>query len=410
MRVVRNAVALSVVQVANYAFPLLTFPYLARTLSKDAFGLVAVVTAVSSYGMLMSDYGFGLTATRDVAATRSDSGRLTTLVAAVLGAKLALLALCVALLAVGLLLTRVDATVVGAHVLAFLGVIGYALTPTWYFHGLEQMPWVTYPTVVSKGLLAVATFWLVRGDADVNRLLSLQALSMLLVAAFGLWAMRRQVRATTPWPSVASMRDCLAKGLGVFVSRVLVTLYTSSGVLVLGFFADLRAVGAYAIAEKASSALASIYGPVLQAMFPSLAREYVDHPEAFRARFFRTTRLLLLSSVLLAIAVAVAAPAIARAIRGAPDAEVSALLRVLALAIAVAPAGPSFTNYLVIVGHQRVLTQAVAAAAIVNLILVFPLVATYHAFGLAWTVVLVQFFVAAAVRYCARSRVQGLPA
>jgi PST family polysaccharide transporter len=407
--VVRNAVALSVVQVANYAFPLLTFPYLTRTLSTEIFGMVAVVTAVSAYFMMVSDYGFGLTATRDVAAARSDPQRVAVLMSAVFGAKLVLLAASVLILALGLLLTRASSIVVGLHVLAFLGVVGYALTPTWYFHGMEQMAWVTYPTVVAKGLLAAATFWWVRGDADVIRLLSLQALSALVVAAFGLLAMRRHVVISAPWPTISSIRRCMADATSVFVSRVLVTLYSSSGVLVLGLVSDLSAVGAYAIAEKASSALSSIYGPILQALFPSLARDYHDRPEVFHSRFRRSTRLLLLSSVFLAVAVAVAAPLISRAIRGAPDPEVAALLRVLALAIAVAPAGPSFTNYLVIVGRQRAVTHAVFAAAVVNLLLVVPLVVVYQASGLAWTVVLVQFFVAAAVRYRARTRVKGLP-
>jgi len=45
----RNLFYLYAVQVANYLFPLVTLPYLARVLGPEGFGKLALAQAVSQY-------------------------------------------------------------------------------------------------------------------------------------------------------------------------------------------------------------------------------------------------------------------------------------------------------------------------------------------------------------------------
>ncbi len=71
-RVVRNAGLMYLVQISGYLFPLLMLPYLARVLSKEKFGLIAFAQMFIFYFVILTDYGFNLTATRDVAVARQD--------------------------------------------------------------------------------------------------------------------------------------------------------------------------------------------------------------------------------------------------------------------------------------------------------------------------------------------------
>lgn len=48
-------------------FPLISMPYLARVIGADGFGKIAFASAIVVWIQTISDWGFNLTATRDVA-------------------------------------------------------------------------------------------------------------------------------------------------------------------------------------------------------------------------------------------------------------------------------------------------------------------------------------------------------
>ena len=68
-----NIASLFTVQAANYLIPLLTLPYLVRILGPREFGLIAFAQAFSQYFVILTDYGFNLSATREVAIHRADA-------------------------------------------------------------------------------------------------------------------------------------------------------------------------------------------------------------------------------------------------------------------------------------------------------------------------------------------------
>jgi PST family polysaccharide transporter len=69
---VENILSLTVLQAATYLLPLITLPYLVRVLGADKFGLVAFAHALMQYFIIVTDYGFNLSATRDIAASRDN--------------------------------------------------------------------------------------------------------------------------------------------------------------------------------------------------------------------------------------------------------------------------------------------------------------------------------------------------
>ncbi len=67
-----NIMALGVVQLSNYAIPLITLPYLTRVLGPEAYGKVAFAQVLMAYFILLTDYGFSWSATRKISAHRAE--------------------------------------------------------------------------------------------------------------------------------------------------------------------------------------------------------------------------------------------------------------------------------------------------------------------------------------------------
>ena len=72
-----NFVSLSLLQVANYVFPLITLPYLTKVVGVENFGRIAFAQAVIVWFQAIVDYGFIYSSVRDIARCREDIKRVS---------------------------------------------------------------------------------------------------------------------------------------------------------------------------------------------------------------------------------------------------------------------------------------------------------------------------------------------
>ncbi len=72
----KNFVSLFSLQGVNLVLPFLTLPYLGRVLGAENFGVVLMVYAVMQYLFVLCDYGFNLSATKDIAIYRDDKQKI----------------------------------------------------------------------------------------------------------------------------------------------------------------------------------------------------------------------------------------------------------------------------------------------------------------------------------------------
>ena len=79
-----DLVAVYGIHFANQALPLITIPYLSRTLGPAGWGLVAMAQSFGGYGNLIVDYGFIYSATRRIA-TESEADQIEKTIAGGVG-------------------------------------------------------------------------------------------------------------------------------------------------------------------------------------------------------------------------------------------------------------------------------------------------------------------------------------
>src|SRR4051812_10374668 len=85
-----NFISLSVLQVVGFALPLIVLPYLIKVLGIEKFGLVFFAQALISYFMVFTDYGFNLSATREISVNRDDKEKISIIFNSVLTTKIIL--------------------------------------------------------------------------------------------------------------------------------------------------------------------------------------------------------------------------------------------------------------------------------------------------------------------------------
>ena len=140
---VSNFGYLTLLQVAGYLFPLITMPYLARTIGAVGFGKISFASATVMWFNSITTWGFDYTATRDVARNREDLGKVSEIFSNIIWARAFLSLVSLAILCI--LIAFIPKFDENAAVLlvTFLIVPGHVLFPEWLFQAMERMKYIS---------------------------------------------------------------------------------------------------------------------------------------------------------------------------------------------------------------------------------------------------------------------------
>ena len=275
-----NASFLALMQAANTFLPLLTVPFLVRVLGIELFGQLAFVTAFMYYFVVLSDYGFNLTATRDISVHRHDLQEVSRIYSLVMVIKLALLILSFVLTFALVLIIPTFFDHWPLYLASFLVVICQGFFPTWFFQGMEAMKYITYLSVFAKVFLTLGIFVFVSSPEDYLLVPLLTAMGFLLSVFFALYLIHIKYAVSFKKPTAESIWQSLVDGWYVFLSQMKITLFSSTNVVILGAMSGPVAVGYYVAAEKIMRALALAQTPITSALFPLIAKKMNDDKPA----------------------------------------------------------------------------------------------------------------------------------
>ncbi|MDX9858052.1 MAG: oligosaccharide flippase family protein [candidate division Zixibacteria bacterium] len=272
-RLTENFVSLSVLQAANYILPLVTVPYLTRVLGVEKYGLVAFAQAVIQYFIILTTFGFELSATREIAAHREDKERVSRVFVGVLLAQSVFLGLGFLLLYLLTLVVPRLAEDPGIYLITFTIVLGRVLFPVWFFQGMERMKYSTALNLGARVLFVILIFVFVRTAHDYRLVPLFNGLGMTLAGVAGLTLAFTRFSIRFHLPSISEVRHLVRDGFQFFVASLSSSVSASFNTLVLGFATTNTAVGYYAAAEKLYIAMRALFHPVVTALYPYMSSQ-----------------------------------------------------------------------------------------------------------------------------------------
>lgn len=387
-RLTQNMNSLFVLQGANYIIPLIALPYLVRVLGPSKFGLIVFAQAFAQYFVILTDYGFNLTATRQISIHRDEHLEVSEIFSAVMCIKLGLMLVSFLVVAAVVLISpgfRADWPVYFA---AFLTVVGSVLFPIWFFQGLEKMKYITIVNVSTKFIATLSIFLLVHRPADYFVATLVQSLGFLAAGTSGLFAARLVYPVRFHIPPIAAVRSALTEGWHVFVTSVAMNVLSNSGVFILGLFQSKEVVGAYAAAEKLVKAIAGVFAPATQAVFPLTSARFATSHSAGRSVVLRTGKYLIPVALLVSVLTALLARPGIRLVYGPDYAKYSIVIVYLSIWMFFGVVNNMLgIQYLVGSGRSKAYSVSFLVASAVALVLFFALVPRISFYGILYGMV-----------------------
>jgi PST family polysaccharide transporter len=397
-RVIGSFFSLSIVQFANYMAPLITLPYLFRVLGPAKFGLVELARVITVYFLLLTDYSFSLSATREISIRRDDPKRISEVFSTVLVLRFLLVLLSAAILSAvvwALPKLRADWPV---YFLSFGHVLGMWLFPVWLFQGLERMKHIATLNVVAKTLVIAGVFVFVHSEDDYLYVPLLQSSGAVFVGLAGLIMAIRGFGVRFHRPPVAMLKREFLDGWHLFISKMATTMYTTSNTVILGLFTDLTYVGYYAAGDKIVRAVQGLQLPLSQAIFPHIGRLASQSRQAALAYAGKITRLVSVATLAMSAGLFFGAPYITHAVQGQASEEGTAVIRILSFLPFIIGLSNIFgIQIMVNFGLQKTLTKVLIAAGVLNIVLAILLVVPLKHVGVATAAVTTEAFVTIAL-------------
>lgn len=372
---------LSLLQIAGYVFPLITMPYLARVIGADGFGKIAFASAIVVWIQTISDWGFNLTATRDVAQNRADKEKVSRIFSNVLWARCLLtifsgLLLLIAVLTVPYLRENADIIFV-----TFLLVPGHILFPEWFFQAIEKMKYTTIFNLLIKLVFTIAVFIFIHEKKDYIIQPLLSTIGFLLCGIGALYLILRKWGYTLYKPQWNELARTIKGSTDVFINNLMPNLYNSFSVMLLGFFGGATANGLYDGGNKFPTIFYQFQSVLSRAFYPFLSRRPDKH--SFYARLNIGTALIG------AIILIILSPFVIRIMLGDEFENSVIVMQILSFSIVFLAMDYTYgTNFLIIHHEERPLRNMTFVCSLLGMCVAFPLVYYYTYIGAAITVLL----------------------
>lgn len=370
---------LSLLQIAGYVFPLITMPYLARVIGADGFGKIAFASAIIVWIQTISDWGFNLTATRDVAQNRNNKEKVSRIFSNVLWAR------CILTILSGLILLfvvlfvpylRENADII---FVTFLLVPGYILFPEWFFQAIERMKYTTIFNLIIKLIFTISVFIFIHKREDYLIQPLLTTIGYLLCGIGALYLILKKWGYTLYKPELTEIHETIRNSADVFINNLMPNLYNSFSVMLLGFFCGSTANGVYDGGNKFPTIFYNFQSVLSRAFYPFLSRRPDKH--SFYAK------LNIGSALIGAVFLIVISPLVIKIMLGDEFEKSVIVMQILSFSVVFLAMSYTYgTNYLIINHKEKPLRNLTFVSSIVGMCVSIPLVYYFSYIGAAVTV------------------------
>lgn len=252
--------------------PIVTAPYLARTVGRTGSGTFSYYSTVASYFVLFTQLGVVNYGTRAISVARNDMEKKSRTFSSIVILTVSTCAISLIIFFIyGILQIGVERRIC---LILLLQIIAAGIDISWLYFGLEEFKITAMRNMVVKIFTTILIFIFVKNAEDLW-VYTLIIAGSSLVSSLVLWGGLRS-RAKLCWVSKKELLLVLKSCLILFVPAIATSVYKNMDKIILGQMVDMDAVGLYTYAEKIPNLLLGFIGALGTVMLPQMSQLFAQ--------------------------------------------------------------------------------------------------------------------------------------
>lgn len=381
--VIINFISLGLINGVNFIVPILIIPYLVKVVGVENYGKYAFIFAFIFYFLYISQFGFSLTAVRDIAKNRENKSEINLIFNKVLNTKIFILIICFIIICI---LTLSVSQLYDEKFLVFstfLIVVGDVISPVWLFQGMEKMKYITIINVIAKLTYIILVILFIQQESDYIFIGLLQSLGFLITGILTLYLAYKQFNLSFQiirWEIIIKQ---IKYSFSSFITLVIPLLYVNTSSVIMGFMGQEKHVAYFDTSYKVSNGFVSFNQNLTNALYPFMNRRN----EAFKL----VTIFLIGTGAIMSIVSFVLSEFIITKVMGLNMYESILPLKILCLSPLFLSVRSAFgVNYLLVKNHDKLYMKIAMFSSIFSFIIGSMIIQKWYSVGAAVVVVLAQ--------------------
>ncbi len=271
-QVKKNTFWLAIFQLAKMVFPFLILPILTRRLSVETYGNLTFIKTVMNFLQIFLDFGFMLSATKEIAKIKNDTNKIQQIMADTLLARLLLggigFLLIIILSFFFPILGHNFLFTITSYLTVFLSIFLF----DFLFRGLEIIHVMTIRFIIMKTISFLLTIFFVRQDHQIILIPLFDILSSviaIILVAFEL--QKRSFRLIRP--KLKSSIYSLKISLIYFLSDVSATAFNAISTIIIGLVFSSTEVALFGVSIQIIGAIQALLGQLSSGIYPIMVRQ-----------------------------------------------------------------------------------------------------------------------------------------
>jgi PST family polysaccharide transporter len=389
--VMNNIASLSALQTITYLLPIIILPYLFRVIGAEKFGLIAFAQAFIQYFMILTDYGFNISATKEISLCRNEHAKVCNVFSSVMTVKIALAFLSLMILGIIVYFIPKFRNDWMVYVFSFGVVAGNTIFPIWFFQGTEKMKYIADLNIVGGIIFVFLIFFFVKGPQDYLMVPLINSSVFLITGLLGQYVVFHRFRVSFKFQAYKNLRRQLAAGWDIFISIAAINAYTTTRVFAIGLLTNNTVTGFYSIAEKIANLFQTFpLTSFSQALFPRLSKIFHRNKNKALEIMQRAQQITVNVALLFLPLIFIFSHLIVRIACGGDYPETVLSLRLLLISVFFICANGFRVQFLLVCGKTHIYSRIHVIMAMMGLPLIFLLIYAFSYVGAAVATVAIE--------------------
>ena len=263
--VIQNSLSFYLINFSDYLISLILLPFLARTINIEGIGILGLATSLGIVCTLIIEYGFSLSATREIAANKKTNNFTFS---KVLLSKIVLVLPCIIVCLVSFFIVPIFQKYSFVVFFVFSSSILNGFTPLWYFQGTQRVLPFAILKILLRTITIIPVFFLVKSVDEIWIVFISQIISSLIICLISMFWVIKEVKIINVTKN--EIVNSLKESWHPFSLTIVPPICTMVIFFWLSTKLSIESIGLINSAERIFRALISIFGPLGQAIYPFL--------------------------------------------------------------------------------------------------------------------------------------------